>query len=198
MKMSHMATLALGATLVLAGCTNTVKYDKVTDNKTMVQNVDTQTLERSTSAMINGMLGNSRVQAATESRRPVLAIYGLVDMTGEKVDVTAINNDLYAELNKTARFRFADAISLEQATREQNPNPYALLESPQAAQPLTRAVAADYLLIGEVSKVIRTQPNLKETFYRISLKLVDPASNHFVWEEKREFLQSQKKIVYGV
>lgn len=190
--------LALGTALALAGCTNTVKYDTASAAKPVTHQVDVQALQQSTSSMINAMVSNPQVQAAIQSKRPVLAVYGLVDFTGEGVDINTLNNDIYSELNKSARFRFADSANLSAASQLQKLNLYDLLESPEAAQPLTKAVSADYLLIGEVSKIIRTQPTLKETFYRVSLKLVDPKSKEFMWEEKREFLKSQKKIVYGV
>lgn len=190
--------LALCTTLALTGCTNTIKYDTAPVDKPVTHQIDTSTLQQSTRSMISAMVNNPQVLATLQSKRPVLAVYGLVDFTGEGVDITSLNNDIFSELNKSARFRFADSASLGRASQQQGSNLYDLLESPQAAQPLTQAVSADYLLIGEVSKIIRTQPTLKETFYRVSLKLVDPSSNTFMWEEKREFLKGQKKIVYGV
>lgn len=190
--------LALCMALALTGCTNTIKYDTAPVDKPVTHQIDTSTLQQSTRSMISAMVNNPQVLATLQSKRPVLAVYGLVDFTGEGVDIASLNNDIFSELNKSARFRFADSASLGRASQQQGSNLYDLLESPQAAQPLTQAVSADYLLIGEVSKIIRTQPTLKETFYRVSLKLVDPNSNTFMWEEKREFLKGQKKIVYGV
>lgn len=197
MSTSRLSTIALGSLLALAGCTNTIQYDATAKAPTISRTLDIGTLEQSTASMIDAMFADPDVIAATESRRPVLAVYGLVDLTGEQMNVTGLNNDLYAELNKAARFRYADSSRLGSGST-QHADLYDLLESPQAAQPLTNAANADYLLIGAVSKVIRTQPHLKETFYRVSLKLVDPKDKTFLWEEKREFLKSQKKIVYGV
>ena len=193
-----LTSLALCAGLALTGCTNTIKYDSAPVAPAVTNDITVETLQQSTGSMIAAMVENPGVQDATRSKRPVLAVFGLVDFTGEGVDIAALNSDILNELNKTARFRFADSANLSEASQQQNPDLYTLLESPAAAQSLTEAVNADYLLIGEVSKVIRTQPTLKETFYRVSLKLVDPQGKTFVWEEKREFLKSQKKIVYGV
>ena len=190
--------LALCAALALTGCTNTIKYDSAPVSEAVVHDIDVNALQQSTTSMISAMVSNPQVLQATKAKRPVLAVFGLVDFTGEGVNITALNNDIYTELNKSARFRFADSSRLSQASQQQQSDLYQLLESPQAAQPLMSAVDADYLLIGEVSKVIRTQPSLKETFYRVSLKLVDPSGKEFMWEEKREFLKSQKKIVYGI
>lgn len=198
MNKRMLTSLALCAGVVLTGCTNTIKYDSAPVAPVITHDITVETLQQSTDSMIAAMVENPSVQDATRSKRPVLAVFGLVDFTGEGVDIATLNNEILSELNKTARFRFADPANLSRASQQQNPDWYTLLESPAAAQPLTEAVNADYLLIGELSKVIRTQPTLKETFYRVSLKLVDPHRKRFVWEEKRELLKSQKKIVYGV
>lgn len=198
MKKIIMTSLALCTGLALAGCTNTIKYDSAPLEAADTNIISVDAFEQSTTSMISAMIDNPDVQQATKSKRPVLAVFGLVDFTGEGVDIAALNNDILNELNKSARFRFADSDNLSKASQAQNPNLYDLLETPQAAQALTQAVSADYLLIGEVSKIIRTQPQLKEVFYRVSLKLVDPKDKSFMWQEKREFLKSQKKIVYGV
>ncbi len=198
MKKTVVGGLLLGAGLVLAGCTETIQYDSAPVEKPVVNEVDSSSLQQSTASMITSMIDSADVQAVTKAKRPVLAVFGLVDFTGEGVDIARLNSDILNELNKSARFRFADSSSLSEASQTQNPNLYDLLDTPTAARPLTDAVSADYLLIGEVSKVIRAQPTLKETFYRVSLKLVDPKGKQFMWEEKREFLKSQKKIIYGV
>ncbi|HEX4938232.1 MAG TPA: hypothetical protein VFX11_06125, partial [Candidatus Kapabacteria bacterium] len=67
-----------------------------------------------------------------------------------------------------------------------------------ASKALSQSVGADFLLIGEISNVIRSQPQQKEVWYRLSLKLVDERSGQFLWQERREFLKSQKKVIYGI
>ena len=59
-------------------------------------------------------------------------------------------------------------------------------------------MAADYLLVGEISNVIRTQPKQKKVFYRLSLKLLDQSNGETIWREQRELLKSEKNIVYGI
>lgn len=198
MNIRGLTGAALCAALTLAGCTNTIKYDNAPVEKAVVHDIGVDALQQSTTSMVNAMVNHPDVRAAVQSKRPVVAVVGLVDLTGEGVNIAALNGDITLELTKSNQFRFADPSRLTQSRQQHNTPVQALLESPKAAAPLAQAVNADYLVVGEVSKIIRTQPTLKETYYRVSLKLVDPASPDFVWEEIREFLKSQKKIVYGV
>lgn len=191
--------VVLGTGLLLAGCTNTIKYDDAPVRKAVATTGISQTeFQKSTQAMVSAMLQSPGVIAATRNARPKLAVFGLMDFTSENLDIKALNNGMFAQIGQSARFNFADPAALAKADQQQNPNRYDLLENPAASKSLSEAVGADYLLVGEISNVVRTQPTLKETFYRVSLKLVDQKNGQFLWQENREFLKSQKKIVYGI
>lgn len=189
---------AFCAAVALTGCTNTIKYDSAPVEKAVVHDIGVDALQQSTTSMINAMVNHPDIRTLTSTKRPVVAVLGLVDLTGEGVNIAALNSDIMLELTKSDRFRFADSDSVNRSRQQLGTQLATLLESPQAGAPLAKAVNADYLVVGEVSKIIRTQPTLKATYYRVSLKLVDPTSSAFTWEEIREFLKSQKKIIYGV
>lgn len=197
MKQGLMA-VALATGLLLAGCTNTIKYDDAPIKKAVSTGISQTEFQKSTQAMVSAMLQSPGVQNATRNSRPKLAVFGLMDFTSENLDIKALNNGMFAQIGQSARFNFADPAALAKADQQQNPNRYELLENPAASKTLSDAVGADYLLVGEISNVVRTQPTLKEVYYRVSLKLVDEKSGQFLWQENREFLKSQKKIVYGI
>lgn len=197
MKSAPLAALLLAATL-LPACTNTIKYDDQSLQKAVTNSIGLDQFQKSTQSMVDSLLTSPGVQNATRGQRPRLAVFGLVDFTGENIDIQALNNGMFSQLGQSARFNFADPASLTRADQQQKPNRYDLLEDPAAARALSQAVSADYLLVGEISNIVRTQPAEKQVWYRVSLKLVDTRNNRFLWQENREFLKSQKKIVYGI
>jgi TolB-like protein len=148
--------------------------------------------------MVSALIESPEVKQAVGDKRPVVAVFGLVDLTSEGVDIASLNSGILNDLNRAARFRFADSAALGDANEQLNPNLYDLLENPAASKGLSQAVSADYLLIGEISNLVRTHPQSKEVYYRVSLKLVDAQSDQFLWQENREFLKSQKKVVHGI
>ena len=199
MKKGFMAGLALLAGLTLAGCTNTIQYGTApVANESVDHKIGMDKFEQATESMLADMLDDAGVQTISKAKRPMLAVYGVLDITSEKLDVNSLNALIMKHLDESSRFRFVSQDALKKALTDLNPNPYDLEDKPAAAQPLTSAVDADYLLIGEISKIIRAQPTLKQVYYRVSLKLVDPKDKKLVWQGKREFLKDEKKIIYGI
>ncbi|HVL00676.1 MAG TPA: hypothetical protein VM553_12730 [Dongiaceae bacterium] len=198
MKLRLLSALLLGTGLLLSACTNTIKYDSKPVKPATKTNINLTEFQKATQSMVNSMLQSAPVLDVTRNQRPKLAVFGLVDFTGEDIDITALNNGMFSQIGQAARFNFADPAALTKADQAESPNRYDLLEDPAASRTITQAVGADYLLIGEVSNVIRSQPQQKEVWYRLSLKLVDERNGRFLWQERREFLKSQKKIIYGI
>ena len=189
---------AILASLIFQGCTNTVKYDDTPASKTVQKEVGADTISNNATAMLEAMLLDPEVQKATKSSRPKLAVFGLINFTYDKLDLAAINGQLMNELNKANRFRFSDQEDMSAESEKWKDSLYQLFEDPASGQSLATAVAADYLLVGEISNVIRTQPKQKKVFYRLSLKLLDQSNGETIWREQRELLKSEKNIVYGI
>ncbi len=191
-------SFAILASLMFQGCTNTVKYDDTPASKTVQKEVGADTISNNATAMLEAMLLDPEVQKATKSSRPKLAVFGLINFTYDKLDLAAINGQLMNELNKANRFRFSDQEDMSAESEKWKDSLYQLFEDPASGQSLATAVAADYLLVGEISNVIRTQPKQKKVFYRLSLKLLDQSNGETIWREQRELLKSEKNIVYGI
>lgn len=198
MNKTFLIGCAFLASVFLQGCTNTVKYDDKPASKTVHKEVGEGTISSSSLSMLEGMLSDSEVQNATKSGRPILAVFGLINFTSDKIDLAAVNGQLMNELNKANRFRFSDQDAMASEGQKWENNLYQLFEQPESAQDLASQVNADYLLVGEISNVIRTQPKLKQVYYRVSLKLLDKNKGSYVWQEQRELLKSEKNIVYGI
>lgn len=198
MKRIKRVSLALLPLLALGACTNTVKYDDKPAAKTVQQDLGTQILQSSVISMTDTMLEDSSVQALSSSKRPMLAVFGMINFTSDEVDLTAINSELMSSLYQSNQFRFVDIEKMDNASQEWQKRLYDLFEDPANASQLSTAVNADYLLVGEISNVIRTSPHQKKVFYRLTLKLLDKKKEAFIWQNQRELLKSEKKVVYGV
>ena len=189
---------AILTSLIFQGCTNTVKYDDTPAAKTVQKNVSAEAISDNAVSMLEGMLEDTDVEKATKSSRPKLAVFGLINFTYDKLDLAAINGQLMNELNKVNRFRFTDQSAMSQESEKWKDSLYQLFENPANGQSLATSVSADYLLVGEISNVIRTAPKQKQVFYRVTLKLLDQSSGEYLWQEQRELLKSEKNIVYGI
>ncbi len=188
----------IAASLIVQGCTNTVKYDDAPAAKTVQQAVDTDIISSSALSLLEAMMADDQVQDATKSSRPKLAVFGLINFTYDKLDLSTINGQLMNELNKANRFRFTDQGAMAKESERWRGSLYQLFEDPDSGESLATAVDADYLLVGEISNLIRTEPKTKKVFYRITLKLLDQDSGQYVWQQQKELLKSEKSIIYGI
>ena len=186
------------AVVLLQGCTNTVKYDDKPASKTVENDSSKDELTQITAKLLDHMLADSQLKAATRGKRPMMAVFGVINFSADDVDLAGINGQIYNQLNDSQRFRFTNANALAKQSAELNLNLHDFAEDPKTTQLLAKPVGADYLLVGEIRNIIRTQPKVKLVFYRISLRLLDTKSGQFIWEKQEEMLRSQKKIVYGV
>lgn len=202
MKKSLLKPLMVGglilASLIFQGCTNTVKYDDTPASKTVQKDVNDDVISASAVSMLDSMMANDQVQKATKSSRPKLAVFGLINFTYDKVDLAAINGQLMSELNKSNHFRFADQGAMAKESERWKGSLYQLFEDAGSGESLATAVEADYLLVGEISNVIRTAPKQKKVYYRVTLKLLDQDSGEYIWQEQQELLKSEKNIIYGI
>jgi len=189
---------AMAASLIIQGCTNTVKYDDTPASKTVTQEVNANSISSVSLSLLEGMLADAQVQNATKSGRPMLAVFGLINFTYDKLDLATINGQIMNELNKVNRFRFTDQSAMSTESEKWKESLYQLFEEPASGQDLAKAVDADYLLVGEISNLIRTEPKTKKVYYRITLKLLDRKKGDYIWQEQRELLKSEKNIVYGI
>lgn len=193
-----LTVVFMGGALLLQGCTNTVKYDDKPASKTIESNFTKDELTQVTAKLLDDMLADANLKTATRGKRPMMAVFGVINFSADEVNLAGINGQIYNQLNDSNRFRFTNANALAKKTAELDLNLHAFSEDPKTTQLLAKPVGADYLLVGEIRNIIRTQPKVKLVFYRISLRLLDSKSGKFIWQKQEEILKSQKKIVYGV
>lgn len=198
MNKKLLMSCTIAATLIFQGCANTIKYDDKPASKTVEKGVDSNQLSASSLEMVESLLNSDEVKKATKGTRPLIAVFGMIDFTADKLDLATINGHIYGKLDKANRFRFADPNQLAAKSKDLTGSLYDLVEDGKTGQTLAQSLDADYMLVGEISNVIRTQPKTKQVFYRVTLKLLDSKKGEFVWQDKTEFLKSEKNIIYGI
>lgn len=198
MKRILILGLAIVATLLSQGCANTVDYDKRIATSRIKTNLTTDDLKRNVGKMIDNMSADSGVMSATKGTRPVLAVFGVIDFTNDKVDLAGINGHVLNSLNQSNRFRFSDPEALIAASSNLENSLYDLVEQDSVAAKLANALDADFILVGEISNVVRTKPKIKQVYYRITLKLLDANTGTFIWQDQNELLKLEKSVIYGI
>lgn len=186
------------AALAMQGCTNTTDYGIATAPQTEKVDLDSFALQQAAITMSSQLINDPEIIKAGLGKRPVLAVFGVIDFTGDNIDLAQINSNILSTFNKANRFRFVSAEDVIRENNRLNPDLYDLVEKAETADGMGDALDADFLIVGDISKVITRQPTLKQVHYRLKLKALDTAKGDFVWQQSQEMLVSEKDIVYGI
>lgn len=186
------------ATLFASGCANTVQYGEAIKPETITTEFGITDLQNMVSKMTDNMINNPTVMSYTYARSPTLAIDSLVNRTGRPLNTRVVSSVISQKLQTQGTYQLIEGMKVETAKARLRLQSAEALEEPANAAKISSSLSADLFLYGDISEVIRTRPTTKEVFYRISMKLLDNKSGGVVWQEEKEYLKSQKKIVFGI
>lgn len=186
------------ATLLGSGCTNTIKYGDEIKPATVTTEFGVTDLQNMVSKMTDNMIGNPTVMSYTYAKRPALALDTLINRTGRPLNTPVVTSVVSQKLQAQDTFRLIEGATVQGTKQRLGLQSAEALDEPANAQKICAGLGADLFLYGDVSEVIRTHPTTKEVYYRISMHLLDNKSGGVVWQEEKEFLKSQKKIVFGI
>ncbi|CBL43732.1 Hypothetical protein HDN1F_01490 [gamma proteobacterium HdN1] len=180
-----------------SGCANTVQYGDSGRGETRTTETGIHDLQSATTQMTEAMINDIRVMAYTYGRRPTIAISPFTNQSGNAVSVAPLQRSIVESLQKQDAYQIIDEQKLAETRNQLQLPPNKALTTPGSGPQLAKALGADLLLYGEISEVIRVHPDSRETYYRIELHLVDGKNGNLIWQEKKEFLKSGKKAIFG-
>lgn len=186
------------ASALNSGCANTVQYGEASKPATVTTEFGVTDLQNMASKMTDNMINNPTVMSYTYGHRPTLALDSLTNNTGRPLNTGVVGSVVSQKLQTLGAYQLIEGNSVANAKsrlRLQSPD---ALDDVMNAQKVCSSVGADLFLYGDVSEVVRTHPTAKEVYYRVSMRLLDSKSGGVVWQEEKEFLKSQKKIVFGI
>lgn len=198
--MKRLVGLSLVALSLLQinACTNTVKYGNASRSETIKTEIGTADFQQATQRMARKMLEFPMVESLSGSKRLTIAIDTLTDQTGDKLDLEPMRAAIIRQLTETGKFKLASDESVTSTRTKMTPELDYNAVTEVTAQRFAEATESDLLLYGTVANIIRTKPNSKEVYYRISLNLWDSNTKKLLWKDDHEQLKSQRKAVFGI
>lgn len=192
-----LGTLCL-ATVLGSGCTNTIQYGEASKPEVVTTEFGLSDLQNMVSKMTDNMVNNPTVMSYTYAKRPSLALDSLINRTGRPLNTRVVTGVISQKLQSQDTFRLIEGMTVENTKKRLRLQSPEAMEEPANAHKVSSALGSDLFLYGDISEVVRTHPTTKEVFYRVSMQLLDNKSGGVVWREEKEFLKSQKKIVFGI
>ncbi|OZI36181.1 penicillin-binding protein activator LpoB [Bordetella genomosp. 1] len=194
---SARIALVLGAMLALAGCQTT----QPTVGSSDVSYGDTKAVETVTNEfgstdlqMIAESMTGSLLESPVLDGRPTLTLAPVLNKTSEYIDTKSIMNTIQTRLVKSGKVRFTRSMDEMQSGVEelQRQNQSGLYKN-QGRAKMGNMSGARFMLEGEITSIVKRGRDVKDVYYKITLKLYDVAEGTIEWQDEKEIRKTSRR-----
>lgn len=137
-------------------------------------------LQSTAEAMTQSLLETRYIAKA--KKPPKVRLREVKNKTLEHIDTKAITDKIRIKLLKSGAVRFlADTANLGEVDKERR-----LTETATKKNDLKLMTDTDYIVTGTVREIKKSNQNMQDVYFNISMELVDPQSGEIVWADEKE------------
>lgn len=194
--LSFFKLICLILALSVMGCASRTEYGDAKAVETVTPDFGSTDLHLIAEKMVNSLLQTPIITQAPQ--RPVFIVKGVENRTSEHIDTRTITDKIRTQLLKSGRVRFATMGAENQAAIEQLKYQQSGLVNPATAKNLGRQVGADYLLIGNITSIVKRTRNVKDVYFQFTLNLMDIETGLLEWADEREIRKTRERSFLGL
>lgn len=179
--------------LVLFGCASQPKVSYQDPNKI-------ETISATYGVTDLQMLAESMTRSLLEARviinspvPPLVTVAPVKNKTNEYIDTSLITNKIETQLLKSGQVRFAvkatDMTNQVGELTRQNSGMY----NKENASKIGNMDGAKYRIEGEISSIIKSDKNVKDVFYNLTLRLINNETGTYEWQDEKDIRKSERR-----
>lgn len=143
-------------------------------------------------SMYNSIINSLEKIGKGSSDRKVIALLPVANKTSEHIDTESIADKLQINLLKSGTLRFVDRSKLSAMTAQFDLAGSGLMD-PNTVKSAGKVIGADYFMTGSISSIEKKDRTKSQTFYRLSMRLIDTETNEILWADEFEIKKQAKK-----
>lgn len=176
----------------LTGCSSKdVKYGDAKGVETVTADFGSTDLQSTAESLTQSLLESRFIAKAPQP--PKVRLRSVNNLTYEHIDTKAITDKIRIKLLKSGQVRFlADIANLNQVKDERE-----LTASATANKDNNAMADSDYIITGNVRSIKKSNDDVKDVYYNVSLELVNPQSGEIVWADEKEIRKVTSKSSVG-
>jgi len=124
---------------------------------------------------------------------PLITVAPVKNKTNEYIDTNLITNKIETQLLKSGQVRFAvKATDMSTQTGEltrQNSGMY----NKDTASKIGNMEGAKYRIEGEIGSIVKSDKNVKDVFYNLTLRLINNETGTYEWQDEKEIRKQQRR-----
>ena len=179
--------------LVLFGCASQPKVSYQDPNKI-------ETISATYGVTDLQMLAESMTRSLLEARviinspvPPLVTVAPVKNKTNEYIDTSLITNKIETQLLKSGQVRFAvkatDMTNQVGELTRQNSGMY----NKENASKIGNMDGAKYRIEGEISSIVKSDKNVKDVFYNLTLRLINNETGTYEWQDEKDIRNSERR-----
>jgi uncharacterized protein (TIGR02722 family) len=178
---------------VLLGCASGPKVSYQDPNKVETISADYGSTDLQTLAesMTRSLL---QARVITNSPTPpLITVAPVKNKTTEYIDTALITNKIETQLLKSGQVRFAVKASdmgnqVGELTRQNSG-----LYNKETNVKIGNMEGAQYRIEGDIASIVKSDKNIKDVFYNLTLRLINNDTGTYEWQDEKEIRKQQKK-----
>lgn len=124
---------------------------------------------------------------------PLITVAPVKNKTSEYIDTGLITNKIETQLLKSGQVRFAVKASdmgnqVGELTRQNSG-----LYNKETNAKIGNMQGAQYRIEGEIGSIVKSDKNVKDVFYNLTLRLINNESGTYDWQDEKEIRKQQKR-----
>lgn len=191
-------SLLLASLLLLQGCANKVAYQSASDVETTNIDFGSTDLQQIAAKMVDSLLSFPPIVQVTNDRRPVMFVDKIKNKTTEHIDTESITDTISTRILRSGKFRFVDMTKVAEVSQQMDfQNKSGMVNQNTAAQ-VGRQIGAEYMMYGTLSSIVKKTRNVKDVYYKFTLKVMHLESGIIEWSDEKEIRKTREKSMFGM
>ncbi|NMA43816.1 MAG: hypothetical protein GX946_10605 [Oligosphaeraceae bacterium] len=195
--------VALSAAFLLS-CRTHLSYADPQEARIISTKLGAYDLQQNAVAMVDSLLSNpvlnrKLAEQFPDGKRPVISVQGLVNDTRQlNLKLDAITNSISTRLINSDKFEFMDLPANNEALVQIIADIMSGIgDESRKAQLIGMQDRPDYILTGVVQEISESSSRVSDSYYKLTMRLVNLQTFKFDWAEEHDIRKTQTKAKFG-
>lgn len=198
------AALAVATITLISGCQSQLGYANPQEARIISTNVGAYDLQQHAVTMVDSLLSNPVLnrklrEQFPDGKRPVISVQPLINDTRQlNLKLDAITNSISTRLINSDKFEFMDLpANNEVYVQIISDITSGIGNDARKAQLIGMQDRPDYILVGQLQEISESNDRVKDSFYKLTMRLVNLQTFKFDWAEENDIRKVQTRARFG-
>ena len=148
--------------------------------------------------MVDSLLTSPSVIKLSVTSTPILFVEKIKNKTEEHIDSESVTDSIVNKLLRSGKFKFVDMNSVDKVKSQMGFQKNSGLVDQTTAVVIGKQVGAEYMLYGNLSSIVKEADNLKDVYYKMTMRLMDLKTGLVEWADETEIRKQRSKSWFGM